>query len=107
VLNLVPGLLWREVIIKTQEVENIACSFPGIAVPVLLLASKDLKAGTQITTVMMFFEGTGAHPSTIQSRVATKHLDDILSLAPGPNTPTARMQAPLMASRSHVITPTQ
>src|SRR5205823_1444214 len=105
VLKLLPCLLWREVIIETQEVKHVASSLPGITIPVWIIASKDLKAGTHITPVMMLLEGTGANSSTIQSGVATEHRHDILSLTPYPNSSTTRSQTPLMACRRHIMRP--
>ena len=52
--------------IQTQEIEEIATTRPGIAVPALVTVWKHLEAWTYITAMMMLFERARADPLTIQ-----------------------------------------
>ncbi len=60
-----PGLLWRDLMIQAEEVEEITGTPPGIAVPVRIVAVEDLEARSQVASIVMLFERTGADAATI------------------------------------------
>src|SRR5689334_5862195 len=79
-----PSLLWRDVVIQAEEVEEITRTPPGIAVPMRVTSPEHLKAWTHITPMMMLLERTRPNPTTIQHHIATDHHQDILRAAPFP-----------------------
>src|SRR5438132_10381010 len=66
-LDAPPHRLWRQLVVQTQKTEEVSRSLPRITIPVLILPSKDLEAGTDIPAMMMRFERAGANPLLIQS----------------------------------------
>jgi len=56
---------WRDLMIQAEEVEEITGSPPGIAVPVRIVAVEDLEARSQVASIVMLFERTGADAATI------------------------------------------
>jgi hypothetical protein len=77
-----PHLLWRQLVVQTQEIEEITRTPPGIAIPMLVAPAKDLETWSHITALMVFFERARANPTTIECNVTTDYRFDILSLAP-------------------------
>src|SRR2546429_114346 len=84
-LSLIPGLLRRDLVVQTQEIEQITRTPPRIAVPMRVIAPKDLEARAHISSIMMLLEWARPDPPTIQHHIPTNHPHSILRAAPRPN----------------------
>src|SRR6266487_5067150 len=86
-LQPLPRFLLRQVVVQAEEIKEIPGPLPCVAIPMRILASKHLEAGTLIPTRMMLLERTGPHSAPIQLHIAANHLNNILRLAPRSNRP--------------------
>ena len=85
-LYALPALLDRKPMIQAQKIKHVAGPLPRIAIPMRVAAPKHLKALMGVAMCMMFFEGTGANPTTIKHHILPNCLDNILCLTPFLNT---------------------
>src|SRR5437879_8986499 len=90
-LDAPPHRLWSHLVVQTEKAEEVSSPVPRITIPVLILPSKDLEAGTDIPAMMMRFERARANPLLIQSHITTNDREDVLCLTPLPNAPIPPM----------------
>src|SRR5436853_421607 len=63
-LEPLPGLLRGDLIVQAEKVKQITCTPPCVAIPMRVMAPKDLKARAYISSIMMLLEWARPDPPT-------------------------------------------